>query len=224
MNRLVRVGGFAAFLLSLGATGWWWTGTASLLRPAHVWPAAVLDAALFTLFALHHSVLARPWAKAVVARALPVPLGRSAYVWVASGLLTALVVAWQPVGGLLYHATGGVARFLQVVQLAGVVVGVLSVRRISVSELGGLTDAVPDAPLEAGGPYALVRHPVYVSLVLLLGGTTTMTGDRLLFASLALLYIVVAIPFEEAGLARAFGPQYDAYRHRVRWRLIPYIY
>lgn len=155
MNRLVRVGGFAAFLLSLGATGWWWTGTASLLRPAHVWPAA---------------------------------------------------------------------RFLQVVQLAGVVVGVLSVRRISVSELGGLTDAVPDAPLEAGGPYALVRHPVYVSLVLLLGGTTTMTGDRLLFASLALLYIVVAIPFEEAGLARAFGPQYDAYRHRVRWRLIPYIY
>ena len=69
-----------------------------------------------------------------------------------------------------------------------------------------------------------MRHPLYLAVVLLLAGSAQMTGDRLLFAALATFYIVVAMPFEEAGLEAQFGARYAEYRRVVRWRLIPYIH
>ena len=51
-----------------------------------------------------------------------------------------------------------------------------------------------------------------------------MTGDRLLFAVVSTIYLVIAMPFEEAGLHRQFGERYLEYRRTVRWRLIPYIH
>jgi protein-S-isoprenylcysteine O-methyltransferase Ste14 len=55
-------------------------------------------------------------------------------------------------------------------------------------------------------------------------GAAHMTWDRAAFAALSILYLVVAIPWEERSLERAFGDEYARYRTRVRWRLIPYVY
>src|SRR3954462_9197245 len=74
--------------------------TAGLARPIAV------DTALFTAFALHHSVFARPAVKRRVAAALPAALERSAYTWVASLLFLLVCAGWQPVAGQLYHLTG----------------------------------------------------------------------------------------------------------------------
>ena len=54
--------------------------------------------------------------------------------------------------------------------------------------------------------------------------SSAVTGDRLLFAGVSTLYLVLAIPLEEAGLAAQFGESYAAYRRAVRWRLIPYLH
>lgn len=223
MTQAVRAGGFALFIGAIGYLGWWWLQLPQV-PAAPVWPAAVLDALLFSAFAVHHSVLARPFAKRIVERLVPPGLVRSTYVWVASLLLIAVCMGWQPIGHTLYHATGGWAIVTRVVQVAGVLLGARAVRRISVRELGGLEPSQPSDALEATGPYRLVRHPIYLAVVLLLFGTAHMTGDRLLFAGVATLYIVVAIPFEEAGLQAHFGSRYAEYRRAVRWRLIPYIH
>lgn len=223
MTQAVRAAGFALFMSAIGYLGWWWLRLPRAPQ-APLWPAALVDVLLFSAFALHHSVLARPMAKRLVERVIPASLVRSAYVWVASLLLFAVCVGWQPVGRTLYHATGAAVVATGLLQLLGAVIAGLAVRRISVRELGGLEPVHPHGALEATGPYRLVRHPLYLGVVLLLFGTPHMTGDRLLFAALATLYMIVAIPFEEAGLETQFGGRYREYRKAVRWRLIPYIH
>jgi len=223
MTQAVRAIGFALFISAIGYLGWWWLRLPNA-PDAPLWPAALLDSLLFSAFAVHHSVLARPFARRRIERVLPRELVRSSYVWVASLLLGAVCIAWQPVGRTLYQVTGAAAFGLGLLQLAGAVLGVAAVRRISVRELGGLEPAHQTDALEATGPYGLVRHPIYLAVVLLLLGTGHMTGDRLLFAGLATLYIVLAMPFEEAGLEAQFGARYVEYRSVVRWRLIPYIH
>ena len=51
-----------------------------------------------------------------------------------------------------------------------------------------------------------------------------MTGDRLIFAGISTLYLLIAMPFEERSLAMSFGRAYDEYRERVRFRIVPYVY
>src|SRR5438132_3395481 len=70
------------------------------------WAALAADAALFGIFAAHHSVLAREPAKQWLAHWVPARLLRSAYVWTASLLLIIVCIAWQPLGGDVYRATG----------------------------------------------------------------------------------------------------------------------
>jgi methanethiol S-methyltransferase len=60
--------------------------------------------------------------------------------------------------------------------------------------------------------------------MLMVFGAASMTGDRLVFAIVSTMYCVVAIPFEERSLIRIFGDQYERYRDRVRWRMIPFLY
>ncbi len=55
-------------------------------------------------------------------------------------------------------------------------------------------------------------------------GTPVMTGTKLAFAILSTGYLAVAIPWEEQSLIRIFGVDYEAYRRRVRWRMLPGIY
>ena len=224
MKQLVRVLGLVVFMASLALLAWWWTVVAGRGEAAGGISAAVIDACLFSAFALHHSVLARPWAKRWVQRVLPDDLVRTSYVWIGSVLLIATCVFWQPVGGIVYHADGLPAFLLWIVQLLGVVVGVLAVRRISVRELAGLATPGSVDELEYGGPYRLVRHPLYLGWVLVFFGASHMTGDRLLFAVVSTVYLLIAMPLEEAGLQRQFGERYLAYRRTVRWRLIPYIH
>ena len=72
--------------------------------------------------------------------------------------------------------------------------------------------------------YGLVRHPIYFAWLLMVWPAPVMTGSRLTFAALTTLYLVVAIPLEERSLRKAFGPAYDHYRRRVRWRMLPGVY
>ena len=185
---------------------------------------SITNVILFTVFAMHHSVMARPGAQRWLTRIVQPDLMRTVYVWIASLLFAALCLAWQRVGGGAWELTGAPALLLRMVQAAGLVVVATAVRRIRIGEMAGLTPPDPDEELQRGGPYGVVRHPIYLGWVLIFCTEPHMTMDRLLFAVLSTVYLLVAVPFEEAGLLRQFGDAYRDYRRTVRWRMLPFVY
>ena len=216
--------GGALFVSSLAYCSWWFIFELSRPRADVAWGSLAVDVLLLTVFALHHSVLAREAVKARVARVIPATLVRSVYVWIASLLLIMVCAWWAPIGGELYHATGWRAAALAVVQLYGVWLIAQSVRGIDGLELAGIRNESARGPLQVRGPYALVRHPLYFGWVLALFASAHMTGDRLAFAAITTLYLLVAIPWEERSLVRSFGDEYLRYIRAVPWRIIPFIY
>jgi protein-S-isoprenylcysteine O-methyltransferase Ste14 len=192
--------------------------------PAPGWSPLAFDAALITVFALHHSLFARERIKEWLARSAATSLLRSVYVWVASLLLMLVCVLWRPIGGEIYHATGIRAIAHAAIQIAGVWITARGVARIDPLELAGIRPAAGTERLQVTGPYRWVRHPLYLGWMLAVFGTAHMTGDRLAFAAITTIYLVVAIPWEERSLLKSFGDDYARYVRDVTWRMIPFIY
>jgi protein-S-isoprenylcysteine O-methyltransferase Ste14 len=223
--------GGALFVLSLALCAYSYVVPWSAGGAGGGWRAAAVDAILLTLFAAHHSIFAREPVKRWLARHLAAPLLRSVYVWAAALLLLLTCALWQAIGGDFYHARNGVAALAALVQLLGVWVIARAVATIDPLELAGIrqiepaTQAAPPAErLQIIGPYRLVRHPVYFGWLLIVFGAAHMTGDRLAFAVVTTIYLVIAIPWEERSLTSAFGDEYEEYKRLVRWRLLPYVY
>ena len=225
-RAFVWLGG-ALFVGALACCAWWYLFVLS--RPIEPvdrsrWGALAVDIVLVGVFALHHSVLARERVKARVAHVIPAPLIRSVYVWTASLLLIMVCALWARIGGELYRATGWRAAGHAAVQLYGLWLIAQSVRGIDALELAGIRAESQRGPLQVRGPYALVRHPLYLGWMLAVFGAAHLTGDRLAFAAITTLYLVIAIPWEERSLVRSFGDDYVRYTRQVRWRIVPFIY
>ena len=87
--------------------------------------------------------------------------------------------------------------------------------------LGQGTPAPFDPPrrLVVGGPYRLVRNPMYFGAGLALGGAALVYRSWLLLGYLLVLSVLVhgmVVWYEEPTLTRLFGAEYAAYRQRVR--------
>jgi protein-S-isoprenylcysteine O-methyltransferase Ste14 len=194
------------------------------VMPWRGWAPLLGDALLVTVFALHHSLFARERIKDRLSRRIPPQLLRSAYVWIASLLLMLVSLMWQPVGAVFYTLTGPGAVACVAIQLAGLAITARGVSRIDPLELAGIHPPSRGEGLQVSGPYAWVRHPLYLGWALMVFGAAHMTGDRLAFATMTTFYLVVAIPFEERSLRRSFGDAYTRYVRDVRWRMVPFIY
>ena len=190
------------------------------------WPLIAVNVLLFTVFALHHSLLARTGAKAWVTRTVPADLERSVYVWVASLLFMAVCWLWQPLPGVAWNLTGPVSWAMWLLVLTGASMTGRAAAAIGVWELAGVRVPSPDRPVEfkATGLFGFVRHPIYLAWILMVFGIQPMTYSRLLFAAISSAYLVVAIPWEEASLVETFGEKYRAYQRQVRSRLLPGIW
>jgi protein-S-isoprenylcysteine O-methyltransferase Ste14 len=224
LERAVVWAGGLAFVGSLAVTAWWyivWLGQVSAFAG---WGPVVFDALLFSGFALHHSILARPSIKAAAARIFPERLLRSVYVWTASLLLMLVCLLWRSVGGEVFHETGPLAILHTGAQVAGFALIALSVRAIDALELAGIRTGRSGQDLQITGPYHVVRHPLYLGWILVVFGAAHLTGDRFAFAAISSLYLMMAVPWEERSLEREFGEEYRRYKQQVRWRIIPYVY
>ena len=186
---------------------------------------AIDNVILFTVFALHHSVMARTGAKSWMTRVLTPGLERSVYVWIASLLFLAVCWMWQPLPGVIWQ-TRGAAIVLFVAQAFGVALTIAAARIVGIWELAGVTQPDPAKPVEfrAEGPFAIVRHPIYLGWVLMVFAIPVMTASRLLFAVISTGYLIAAIPLEERSLIQAFGQKYVAYQSQMKWRLIPFVW
>jgi protein-S-isoprenylcysteine O-methyltransferase Ste14 len=223
---LIAWGGAIAFATSLVYLVYFYVvilaGTTG--DPARRLESISLNAALFAVFALHHSLLARESAKRIVRQVVSSRFERSLYVWVASALAIGIAMLWQPVAGVVYRFEGGLRLPFWIVQIAGVTLTVLAARAISALELAGIHQTagrVVPGSLKIVGPFRLVRHPIYLGWVLMVFGTANMTANRLVFAVISTAYLILAIPWEERSLVAAHGGQYREYQRLVRWRLIP---
>jgi len=222
LTMFVWLGG-AMFVASLVYCAWSYLVPWGTAAPFRAW-AISADVILLTIFALHHSVFAREPVQAIVLRFVPRPLLRSSYVWTASILLMLVCGFWITVGGTLYAATGIRIWLHAVFQLAGAGLIARAVATIDPLDLAGIRPSRSTGGLQVGGPYRLVRHPLYLGWVMVTFGAATMTGDRLLFAIVTALYLMIAVPFEERSLVRSFGEEYRRYQRAVRWRIVPFIY
>jgi protein-S-isoprenylcysteine O-methyltransferase Ste14 len=229
----VAWGGALAFTVSLGY--FLYTYVIRDSQPAGSGPVAipvVIDVLLFSGFALHHSLFARQAFKDRVRRVVPPWLERSLYTWIASLLFIAVCWWWRPVPGVIYRLSSPAREAAMAIQIAGVVVTFMASRAIDVLDLAGVrplqlarSGGTPlHVPLETSGVYGLVRHPIYFGWALLVLAAPTMTATRAVFAIVSCLYLAIAIHWEERSLVDTFGASYEAYRRRVRWRMIPGIF
>jgi len=192
-------------------------------------PAAAIDALLLLLFAVQHSVMARPAFKEVLTQFIPEAAERSTYVLASSLLLVALFAFWQPIGGTIWNVDNPVLRnAINVVFGFGFALVFVATLLINHFDLFGLRQVAlylagkPYTYLEFRTPlfYRFVRHPLYVGWLIAFWATPTMTGAHLLFAVLTSAYILTAIRWEERDLVIVHGSKYQEYQKRVP-KLIP---
>lgn len=178
---------------------------------------------LVALFALQHSVMARPGFKAWISRWLPQPIERSTYVFATSCVLLLLFWLWRPLGGMVWSVSADVGRVvLWMLFATGWLTVLITTCLINHFDLFGLRqvwlyfrgrDYTP-LPFVTPGPYRLVRHPLYLGWLLVFWATPTMTVAHFLFALAMTTYILVAIRLEERDLL-GFHQAYADYRQRV---------
>jgi protein-S-isoprenylcysteine O-methyltransferase Ste14 len=220
----------ATFLYAIGFIGGFATPT-RLDGPAQgpLATALSVNAALLALFAVQHSVMARPWFKAGWTRIVPPAAERSTYVLLSSLALILLFWQWRPMGGDVWSATDPIGRAVLYALFAfGWALVLVSTFLINHFDLFGLRQvwlyfrSQPYTPLHFGtpGPYRLVRHPLYVGWFFAFWMTPTMTLAHLVFAIATTAYILIAIQFEERDLVR-YHPEYEDYRRQVPM-LIPW--
>ena len=176
--------------------------------------AALVNLGVLTLFALQHSIMARPAFKRVWTRFIPQPAERSTYVLFSSVAMLVMFAFWQPIGGMVWHATSLPA---QIMWYSGFAFGwglvFVSTCLINHFDLFGLRQVwlqfrqQPYTQLKfvTPWPYRVVRHPLYLGWLFAFWCTPTMSVAHLMFAVITTVYILVAIRLEERDLIREHG-------------------
>ena len=193
--------------------------------PAPLAVALIVNLLLLGLFAVQHSVMARPAFKRWWTRIVPEPIERSTYVLAATLALALLLWQWRPIPEPLVWSVeyrAGVIALHSVFWLGWIVL-LISTFLLNHFELFGLRQvfarllgrAIPAPVFRTPLFYRHVRHPIYLGFLLAFWATLRMTAGHLLFAIATTGYILIGIYFEERDLVAQFGNRYHQYREQV---------
>lgn len=191
--------------------------------------AIPVNLVLLAIFAIQHSVMARPAFKRWWTQYVPPSIERSTYVLLSSLALILLYWLWKPMPEVIWHVDNTAGRYvLWALFWAGWVLVLISTFLISHFDLFGLRQVYlnlknrPYSPPPFKDPllYRIVRHPIMLGFIIAFWATPHMSAGHLLFAIGTTAYIIIALQLEERDLVAHHGEDYEEYRKRVSM-LIP---
>ena len=199
------------------------TPSLDTVRDGDLIKSLIIDVGLLTIFALQHSIMARPAFKDLWTKVIPKQIERSTYVLVSSMLLGCVVYFWQPLGGVVWEVKNpmAIAAIYLVFALGWAILFLASfqqnhfdlfgLRQVWLAFLGKTYTYLP---FKTPFLYKFMRHPLYVGMMMGLWAAPTMTAAHLLFALLSTGYIIVGAILEEKDLEKAL-PEYSQYKKDV---------
>ena len=186
--------------------------------------ALLINVLLLGLFAIQHSVMARPAFKRWWTRFVPQPVERSTYVLLASLALILLFWQWRPLTDVVWNVENPVGHYiLWAFFFLGWVTVLVGTCLINHFDLFGLRqvylyqrgEEYTNLSFRTPFLYKIVRHPIMLGFIIAFWSTPHMTIGHLMFAIVTTAYIVIAIQLEERDILRMHGTAYEEYRKQV---------
>tara|TARA_B100001063_G_C16623910_1_gene482160 strand:+ start:127 stop:870 length:744 start_codon:yes stop_codon:yes gene_type:complete len=199
---------------------------------ASIISSIIINCILLSIFAVQHTVMARPKFKSFWTTIVPQQIERSTYVWLSNLTLIILFIFWQPIEIVIWDFQGNLfGIFLTAMFWFGWFICLAATFMLDHFDLFGLKQVyfnlrkrkVNEMAFKEVLFYRLVRHPIMTGFIIGFWATPVMSLGHLLFAIATTGYIYVAVKyFEEKDLVKSIGPEYIKYQQRVGM-LLPYV-
>ena len=186
--------------------------------------ALLIDAVLLGLFAVQHSVMARPGFKRWWTRYVPEPVERSTYVLLASLALILLFWQWRPLTDAVWSVENTAGRYiLWALFFVGWALVLLSTFLINHFDLFGLRQVYlyqrgreyTHLGFRTVFLYKVIRHPIMLGFIIAFWAAPRMTVGHLVFSVATTAYILIALQLEERDMTNIHGKAYEEYRQQV---------
>jgi protein-S-isoprenylcysteine O-methyltransferase Ste14 len=184
-----------------------------------------INVILLSVFALQHSIMARPkfkeWFNSIFSKAME----RSTYILLSSLALILIYWQWQPIPTIVWETENTIlSSIITGIFFLGWLIVLLSTFMINHFELFGLAQIFDNLKnkqtvnpkFQTNYLYKIVRHPIMLGFIIAFWATPTMTVGHLLFALVTTIYIFIAIKYlEEKDLRKLIGEKYETYQKEV---------
>ena len=180
---------------------------------------------LLSVFALQHSIMARPVFKKWLTTIISPAMERSTYILLSSSALLLIYWQWQPITTIVWETENKIVSIVIIgTFFIGWLIVLLSTFMINHFELFGLAQIfdnlknkrTPNPKFQTNYLYKIVRHPIMLGFIIAFWATPTMTVGHLLFALVTTIYIFIAVKYlEEKDLRKFIGEKYETYQKEV---------
>ncbi|EAR00336.1 methanethiol S-methyltransferase [Maribacter sp. HTCC2170] len=184
-----------------------------------------INVILLSVFALQHSIMARPkfkeWLNSIFSQAME----RSTYILLSSLALILIYWQWQPITTIVWETENTIlSSIITGIFFLGWLIVLLSTFMINHFELFGLSQIfdnlknkqTANPKFQTNYLYKIVRHPIMLGFIIAFWATPTMTVGHLLFALVTTIYIFIAVKYlEEKDLRKFIGEKYETYQKEV---------
>jgi len=185
--------------------------------------ALLWNALWLGIFAISHSVMARPGFKAAWTKIIPESIERSTYVLVTNITLILIFTQWHPMNDVIWSTSGMVATILNGLFWFGWLLVLLSTFMINHFDLFGLRQVwlrfketdYSNLSFTTAFAYRFVRHPLLLGFIIAFWAAPEMSMGHLIFAIATTVYMLIAIQLEEKDMEDVFGDKYRKYKSEV---------
>ena len=185
----------------------------------------LINVILLSVFALQHSIMARPAFKKWFTTIISPAMERSTYILLSSLALLLIYWQWQPITTIVWKIENEIVSLVITgIFFLGWLIVLLSTFMINHFELFGLAQILdnlknrqtPNPKFQTNYLYKIVRHPIMLGFIIAFWATPSMTVGHLLFTSVTTIYIFIVVKYlEEKDLRKFIGKKYETYQKEV---------